>query len=132
METNTEPQDDRTIGQLVADVSHDMSTIMRNEIALAKAELTKGAKSVGVGAGLFAGAAFVGLLGVIFLFHTLAMVIAIWLPEWAGYLIVTGLLFVVAGILALVGKNAIAKAQTKPERTIRNAQETVEVVKGHR
>lgn len=129
METNTEPQDDRTIGQLVADVSHDMSAILRNEIALAKAELTKGAKSVGIGAGLFAGAAFVGLLGVIFLFHTLAMVIAIWLPEWAGYLIVTALLFVVAGILALVGKNAIAKAQTKPERTIRNAQETVEAVK---
>ena len=72
---------ERTIGQLVADATHDLQGIVRGEIALAKAEVAQGAKVIGKGVGLFAGAAFVGLLGLIFLFHTLAQVIAIWLPD---------------------------------------------------
>ena len=120
---------ERTIGQLVADATADISMIVRNEIALAKAEITGEAKLAGKGAGLLAGAAFVGLLGVIFLFHTVANVIAIWLPLWAGYLITTGLLFVIAAILGVVGKNNVTKVQPKPERTIKNAQETIEVLK---
>lgn len=120
---------ERTIGQLVADATADISMIVRNEIALAKAEITGEAKLAGKGAGLLAGAAFVGLLGVIFLFITIANVIAIWLPLWAGYLITTGLLFLVAAILGIVGKNNVTKVQPKPERTIKNAQETIEVLK---
>jgi hypothetical protein len=120
---------ERTIGQLVADATADISMIVRNEIALAKAEITGEAKLAGKGAGLLAGAAFVGLLGVIFLFHTLANVIAIWLPLWAGYLITTALLFVIAAILGIVGRNNVTKVQPVPERTIKNAQETIEVLK---
>ena len=120
---------ERTIGQLVADATADISMIVRNEIALAKAEITGEAKLAGKGAGLLASAAFVGLLGVIFLFHTIANVIAIWLPLWAGYLITTGLLFVIAAILGIVGKNNVTKVQPKPERTIKNAQETIEALK---
>ncbi len=129
MATNIDGPDARTLGQLVADVSKDVSTILRDEIALAKAELTGGAKSIGKGAAFLGVAAFLGLLGLIFLFHTFAQVIAVWLPVWAGYLIVTGVLFVVAAVLALIGKRAITSAETKPERAIRNAQETVEAVK---
>ena len=120
---------ERTIGQLVADATADISMIVRNEIALAKAEITGEAKLAGKGAGLLAGAAFVGLLGVIFLFITIANVIAIWLPLWAGYLITTGLLFLVAAILGIVGKNNVTKVQPKPERTIKNAQGTSGVLK---
>ena len=120
---------ERTIGQLVADATADISAIVRNEIALAKAEITGEAKLAGKGVGLLAGAAFVGLLGVIFLFHTVANVIAIWLPLWAGYLITTGLLFVIAAILGIVGKNNVTKVQPKPELTIKNAQETIEALK---
>ena len=120
---------ERTLGQLVADATADISTIVRSEIALAKAELTVDAKKAGRGAGLFAGAAFVGLLGVIFLFITIANVIAIWLPLWASYLITTVLLFVIAAILGLVGKRSFDNLQGRPERTIRNAQETIEALK---
>jgi hypothetical protein len=120
---------ERTIGQLVADATADISAIVRNEIALAKAEITGEARLAGKGAGLLAGAAFVGLLGVIFLFHTIANVIAIWLPLWAGYLITTALLFAIAAILGVVGKNNVTKVQPKPERTIKNVQETIEVLK---
>ncbi len=120
---------ERTIGQLVADATHDLQGIVRGEIALAKAEVAEGAKVLGKGAGMLAGAAFVGLLGVIFLFHTLAQVVAIWLPEWAGYLVVTVLLFVVAAVLGLLGKNAMQRAKPSPERAIEQGKETVAALK---
>src|SRR6476469_7741430 len=120
---------ERTLGQLVADATHDMSTIVRSEIALAKAEITTEAKTAGKSAAMFGAAAFVGLLGLIFLFHTIVAVLDIWLPEWAGYLITTALLFAVAAILALVGRNSMKKIKGKPERTIKNAQDTVTAVK---
>lgn len=120
---------ERTIGQLVADATHDLQGIVRGEIALAKAEVAQGAKKVGVGAGLLGGAAFVGVLGLVFLFHTLAQVLAIWLPLWAGYLIVTVLMFVVAGVLALLGKNALQKAKPAPEKAIAQGKETVAALK---
>lgn len=124
-DTSTE----RTLGQLVADATNDVSTIVRSEIALAKAEITTEAKTAARGAGLFAAAGFVGLLGLIFLFHTVAQVIAIWLPLWAGYLITTALLLLVAGVLALVGRRSMQKMKGKPERTIKNAQETISTLK---
>jgi uncharacterized membrane protein YqjE len=120
---------ERTIGQLVADATHDVSTIVRSEIALAKAEVASDVKKAGQGAGMFAAAAFVALLGLIFLFHTIVAVIDIWLPEWAGYLITTALLFVVAAVLGLLGRASMKKMKGKPERTIKNAQDTLDTLK---
>ncbi|MCA0180665.1 MAG: phage holin family protein [Actinobacteria bacterium] len=119
----------RTIGQLVADASRDVSTLVRSEIELAKAEVTGGLKVAGKGAGMLGAAGFVALLGLIFLFHTLAYVLDIWLPLSASYAIVTGLLFLVAAILGLLGKKAVSKAKPKPEQAITEAQKTVEAVK---
>ena len=65
------------------------------------------------------GGVLIGLLGLIFLFHTIAQVIAIWLPVWAGYLITTALLFVVAGVLGLVGYKTVTKAKPVPKKAIR-------------
>ena len=124
-----EGENERTVGQLVSDASHDVSALVRSEIQLAKSEVTAGLKIGGKGAGLLGGAGFLALLGLIFLFHTLAHVIDVWLPLWAGYLIITLLLFAVAGILALVGIKALKKAKPVPEKAIRNAQETVEAIK---
>jgi hypothetical protein len=127
MTTETGPE--RTIGQLVADATHDVQGIVRSEIALAKAEMSSGAKVLGKGAGLLGGAAFLGLLGLIFLFHTLARVIGEWLPVWAGYGIVTLVLFVAAAVLGLMGKKALAKAKPAPTRAIAEAQQTIATLK---
>lgn len=120
---------ERTIGQLVADATHDISTIVRGEIALAKAEVTSGAKIAGTGVGLLVGAAFVGLLGLVLFFHFMAWLIAVWLPVWAGYLIVAGLLFVIAAVLGLLGVKSLKKAKPVPTKAIKEAQDTIAVLK---
>lgn len=124
-----EGEEHRTVGQLVADASADLSLLVNREIQLAKTEVTRGLKLGGQGAGFLAGAGFLGLLGLIFLFHTLAHVLDLFLPLWAGYLIVTVLLLLVAGILGLLGIRKVKKAKPVPEKAIRNAQETVAAIK---
>lgn len=123
------PGTERTIGQLVADATHDLQGIVRGELALAKAEVTSGAKVIGKGAGLLAGAAFLGLMGLVFVLHGLSWVIAEWLPVWAGYLIVALVLLVVAGVLGLLGKKALEGAKPAPERAIDQGKQTIETLK---
>lgn len=122
-------ENERTIGQLVADASHDIQGIIKSEVALAKAEVSEGAKVMGKGAGLLVGAGVLAVFGLTFLFHTLARVIGVWLPVWAGYLIVTVILFIVAAVLALLGRNALNTAKPRPEKAIAQAQMTVAAVK---
>lgn len=121
---------DPTIGRLVNNALEDVSALIRNEIALAKSEITFDVKKAGIGIGMFAGAAFVGVLGVIFLLHTAAQgLIALGLAAWLSYLIVTLVLFVIAGILALIGKAQVSKVQGKPKRTIETTKSTIDTVK---
>ena len=120
---------ERTIGQLVADATHDLEGIVRGEIALARAEVTGGAKVIGKGVGLLAGAGFLALMGVVFLLHSAAWGIAEWLPVWAGYLIVAVVVLIVAAVLGLLGKKALDKAKPAPERAIDQAQQTLAVIK---
>lgn len=127
-------ESERTVGQLVADASHDISSLIQSEIQLAKTEVTRGLTFGGKGAAFLGLAGFLALLGLIFLFHTLARVVAIWLPVWAGYLIITGVIFLVAAVLGLLGIAAVkkAKANAVPQKAIRNAQDTVSAIKpGH-
>ncbi|CAA9398517.1 MAG: hypothetical protein AVDCRST_MAG35-767 [uncultured Quadrisphaera sp.] len=122
---------ERTIGQLVADASHDLSALLRSEVALAKAEVKEEVKQGALGAGLFAGAAFFGLIGFLFLLVMAALLIALVLPTWAGFLIVAVVLFLIAGVLGLIGYTRIKKVGP-PERTIATSKQTIEAAKGHR
>ena len=125
-------EEERTLGQLVAQASDDLSGIVRAEIALAKAELRADVKNVAMGAGLFGAAGYLGLLASITAVITIAYaLVAAGLRPWAAFLIVTAVLLVVAGILALVGRSRIKKV-SPPERTIRSAKGAIAAVKpGH-
>ncbi len=126
------PTGERTIGQLVADASHDVKHIVRGEIALAKAEMQGKAQVMGKGAGMLAAAAVLGLFGLLFVLHTIARVIALWLPIWAGYGIVALVLLIVAAILALTGKKALSTVDPAPRKAIADVQQTVAAIKpGH-
>jgi hypothetical protein len=124
--------EERTLGQLVAQASDDLSGIIRGEIALAKAELRVDAKNAAVGGGLFGAAGYLGVLASVTAIITIAYaLIAAGLAAWAAFLIVTVALLLVAGILALVGRSRIKKV-SPPERTIRSTKEAIAAVKpGH-
>jgi hypothetical protein len=117
-----------SVGVLVQSAMADMSTLIRSEIELAKAEVGKSAKKAGIGAGAF-GAAGV-LLGVstVFLFITIAEFITwLGLQRWISYLIVWAFFVLLAVIAALVGRGQIKKIE-KPERTLETLRELPAVV----
>lgn len=119
----------RSIGDIVAETQTDISNIVRKEIQLAKTEMKVDVAKAGKGAGMFGAAAVLGIFGLNMLLFTLAFILDIWLWKWVAFGIVTLLLLGGAGILALMGKKAVSSVNPKPERTIRNAQETVETIK---
>ena len=123
---------ERTLGQLVADATHDISTIMRSEIALAKAEIGADVKKAGVGGAMLAAAGVFAFLALILLLIAAAYgLVAAGLPPWLSFLIVAGVLLVVGTVLALVGKSTLSKIKGKPERTVKNAQDTIAAIKAN-
>lgn len=114
-----------TIGRLVTDASRDISTLIQKEIQLAKSELKVSMKFGGLGAGLFAAAAFLAVLMVIMLSVALAYFI-----HWNGsglslhwaFLIVAGLYAVITAVLVMVGVKKVKQVRA-PERAIHQAQE---------
>jgi hypothetical protein len=122
-------KDDPTLGRLVADASRDISALLRSEIALAKSELRISAKAGGVGLGLFAAAAFLGLLAVIMLSIAIAYFLHMTGLDLAWcFLIVFGLYMLLAALLGFVGYRKIKKVRA-PERAIHQAQETKSILK---
>jgi len=99
--------DKQSLGTMISGVTQDLSTLLRGEIELAKAELRDSARNAGKGGGLLAGAAVFGFVSLLFLFATLAWTLNIWLPTWAAWLIVTVLLLIITAVLALVGKKQL-------------------------
>jgi hypothetical protein len=113
-----------TIGRLVADASRDISSLIQNEIALAKSELKVSVKNGGTGLGLFAVAAFLGLLAIIMLSVAFAYFLSMTGLHLAWcFLIVFGAYLLLAALLAFVGFRKVKKVRA-PERAIRQAQET--------
>ncbi|MDP9847385.1 phage holin family protein [Streptosporangium lutulentum] len=115
----TEPQEE-SLGSLVAAASDQISTLVRAEIELAKAELKFDAKRVGVAGGLFGAAAFMAHLCLILLSFAIAYaLIGVGIWRWAAFLIVTGLYLVTAGLLAFIGMRRL-KGMTKMKGTLRS------------
>ncbi|MGR7025066.1 phage holin family protein [Geodermatophilus sp. URMC 62] len=120
--------DDPSVGALVQSAMADVSTLIRSEIELAKAEISRSAKKAGVSVGLFAVAGVLLAFAGIYLFVTLAEFLTwLGLPRWVSYLIVTVLLLVVAGIAGLIGLRMVKKID-KPERTMESLRELPEVM----
>lgn len=122
--------DEPTIGKLVADASRDISSLVQQEIRLAKSELKVSFTAGGIGIGLFAVAAFLLLLAVIMLSCAFAWFLNMTglHPAWC-FLIVFGVYVLVAGILAFVGVKRVKRVRG-PERAIAQAKDTVATLKG--
>jgi hypothetical protein len=121
---------DRSLGELVKTLADQTSTLVKQEIQLAKAEVSQQAKQAGKGAGLLVGAAVVGLLAAGTLVAFLVMLLDGALANWLAALVVAVAFGAIATALALMGRNRIrAAAPPVPEQTVETVKEDVEWAK---
>ena len=121
---------EHSIGELVKDLANETSTLVRQEIDLAKAEMTERGKRAGKGAGMLAAGAVVALLGLGAFTACLIAALDLAMPTWLAALIVTVAFLALAGVLAMTGRNQIREAAPPvPEQTIESVKEDVQWAK---
>ena len=121
---------DAPIGELVARLSDDTVRLVRDEIRLARAEMTQKAKAAGVGAGLFGGAGIFAVYAFGVLVAAAVIGLSIVVAPWAAALIVAGALLVLAGIAALVGKQEFGRVGPPlPTEAVQSTKEDVDELK---
>ena len=132
METSTRfsRSEEKPLGELVQDLSRQTSTLIRQEMRLAQAELAEKGKHAGKGAGMFGGAGLVALYGVGALIAAAILGLATVLEPWIAATAIGVALLVIAGILALTGKKELEEAgPPKPEQALDSVQRDIETVK---
>lgn len=126
----TATDSERSIGTIIKELTADVSMLFRSEIALLKLELKEAAAKLGGGAAMMAGALFLGLIGLAFLFVTITLgMIALGLPAWLSSLIVTVVLFAAAAILIVLGKKKLAEVNFVPSEAIENIKSDIDALK---
>jgi hypothetical protein len=122
----------RPAAELMRDLSTQVSTLVRQELELAKVELTAKGKQASIGAGMFGGAGLLGLYGVGAIVAAAILGLATAVAPWLAAIIVAVVLFAVAGVLALMGKSRAKRAVPPvPEQTVETIKEDVRFTKQH-
>jgi hypothetical protein len=124
-------QYDRSVGELVHLLTAQVSTLVRKEVELAKAELSQKGKVIGIGGGMIAAAGLVAVLGLGALTAAAILALSQLIDEgWAAALIVGAAYLAAAGALALVGRRRIQQAAPLvPEQASESVKEDVEWIK---
>ncbi|TWS21346.1 phage holin family protein [Tsukamurella asaccharolytica] len=125
---NVTASGDPTIGSLVRDATTQVSSLVRAEVELAKAETMRDVKKAATGSAFFAVAGVVALYSSFFFFFFLTWLLNVWLPMWAASLIVFVLMLVVAGVAALLGYLKVKRIKG-PQKTIASLKESQSLLK---
>lgn len=129
-EVNKKPAADRSVGELVTDLTDEVKRLVRDEMRLAVFELQRKGKKMGVGAGLFGAAGLFALFGAGTLVAAAVLALALVLPGWLAAVLVAVALFLVAGIAALIGKKEVTQGVPPvPEEAISGVRQDVDTVK---
>jgi uncharacterized membrane protein YqjE len=120
---------DQSIGELLKQLSEQTSTLVRQELELARAELTQQGKKAGTGLGLFGGAGLLGLGAFGALTATLILLLDTFMKAWLAALIVTVVYAAIAAVLALRGKTEIKQATPPVPQTIETVKEDAQWAK---
>lgn len=133
MERSVEPDPrlrEESMGELFKELSNDLSTLVRQELKLAQAEMTEKGKRAGIGAGMFVAAGIVALLALGALTACVIAALAEGMDVWLAALIVTAIYLAVAGVLALIGRKRVSEATPPvPEQTVETVKEDVQWAK---
>jgi hypothetical protein len=114
-------------GELVKDLSEQTATLIRQELDLAKAELTEKGRAAGVGAGMFGGAGALGLLALGALTACIVLLLDRAMDTWVAALIVAAVYAAAAGALALAGRERVREGlPPAPEQTVESVKEDVQ------
>jgi uncharacterized membrane protein YqjE len=125
--TNSDDLRQEPIGDLLKRLSNETTQLVRQELELAKAELTEKGKKAGTGAGMFGAAGVTGLLSLGALTACLMLALNHAVADWLAALIVTALWAAVAGVLAIRGRDKVQEATPPvPEQTIETVKEDVQ------
>ena len=130
----TAPRDndlrDRPTGDLLRRLSEETTTLVKQEVELAKAELQEKGKQAGMGAGMFGGAGLFGVGAFAALTACIIAALELAMPLWLAALIVAVVYAAVAGVLAMSGKRKVKEAAPPvPEQTMDSVKEDVEWAK---
>lgn len=120
---------ERSLATLLADVAGETVELVRQELALFKAELQQKLSRAGIGAALLGAGALIAFSGWLFLLLAAVFALALVLPAWAAALIVGALVVGIGGVLALVGKGRMSADELAPERTMRSLREDAAWIK---
>jgi hypothetical protein len=119
-----------SVGELLSDVSRDLSTLMRQEVELAKAEIKTEVTKVGKGAGMLGGAGFAGYMVALFLSIALWWALANVMDQGWAALIVAGIWAVIAAVLFVTGRSKLRTVHPTPERTVETVKQVPDALKG--
>jgi uncharacterized membrane protein YqjE len=123
-------QRERPVGELLKELSEQTTTLVRQELELAKAEMAEKGKQAGIGAGMFGGAGLFGLLALAALTTCVIAALATGMEVWLAALIVAVVYAAVAGVLALLGRQKTREAvPPAPEQAIESTKEDVQWAK---
>ena len=121
---------EQPIGDLLKQLSQETTTLVRQELELAKAEMAEKGKKAGKGAGMFGGAGVVGFLALAALSAALILALDTGMKAWLAALIVGVVYAAIAGVLALTGKKEVQQATPPvPEQTVESVKEDVQWAK---
>jgi uncharacterized membrane protein YqjE len=121
---------DESMGELFKELSDELSTLVRQELRLAQAEMTEKGKRAGLGVGMFGGAGLVSFLALQGLTACLIALLSTTMKVWIAALIITAVYAAIAGILALAGKRKVSEATPPvPEQTTETLKEDVQWAK---
>lgn len=121
---------DASVGELLGEVARDLSTLMRQEIALAKAEVSESAKRAGKGAGMLAGAGVAGHMVLLFLSIALWWALGSAIGRGWSAVVVAVVWAVVAAVLALRGRTQLREVEGLPE-TADSVRKIPHALQGH-
>ena len=121
---------DPSTGELVSQLSNEVSQLVRDELRLAQAEMRGKAKKAGLGAGMFGAAGLLALYGGGVLITTAILALALAVDAWLAALIVGVVLLAAAGVAALLGKQRVQEAAPPvPSRAVDSVRRDIETVR---
>jgi membrane protein implicated in regulation of membrane protease activity len=121
--------EDRSLSELLSDVTTEVANLFRKEVELAKAETTEQVSKAAKAGGMLGAAAVIGFLDLILFSFALAWALSEVVPEGVAFAIVGVVFAIVAGILAMAGKKRLANVNPVPNQTVQTLRQDVQVAK---